>query len=163
MTPQQQCKTLLQKRKSLMLSTRDSNGLIETSVTPFVYLEGVFYIYVSELAKHTQNCLWQIEHNQPQVSALITADEAETEQMFARERITLQLKLAKVMRNQNGYNTVLKQFAEEFGDIIELLSGLSDFHLFALTPISGGYVRGFGQAFAFENSPCLQLQPINKR
>lgn len=162
MTHQQQCEAFLNRRKTLLLSTLDKEGVLETSVAPFVFLDGLFYIYISELAKHTQNCLWQIEQNRPQVSALLVADESETEQLFARERITLQLNASELKREQCEYILVLQKFADDFGDIIGMLSSLPDFHLITLTPINGGYVRGFGQAFAFESCPCQGLMPIKR-
>ena len=37
---------------------------------------------------------------------------------------------------------------EKFGETIELLRSLPDFHLLALTPVNGKYVAGFGKAYS---------------
>jgi len=176
MTNQQQCKAFFKSQKSLVLSTLDATGQLETSVAPFVLYDEKIYIYVSELAKHTQNLLWLIEgnryHNQSQgqdtldsdlpglVSAILIADEAQTEQLFARERITLQLLANEVDRENSDYSKVLGLFQQQFGEVVDVLSGLSDFHLIQLSIVKGGYVKGFGQAFAFESKPCDNLTPV---
>lgn len=170
MTNQQQCEAFFNSRKSLILSTLDAKGSLETSVAPFVYKDDKLYIFVSELAKHTQNLLGLIERNESSkdlntpglLSAILLADEIQTEQLFARERMTLQLSVAEVLSSDKGYSDLLNEFAEKFGEVISVLRGLSDFHLFEFTIQKGGYVKGFGQAFAFENKPCNGLQPISR-
>lgn len=170
MTNQQQCETFFKSRKSLILSTLDSQGALETSVAPFIFKDDKLYIFVSELAKHTQNLLGLIVSNESLkstklpglVSAILLADEAQTEQLFARERITLQLSVAELSAKDKAYSDLLNDFADQFGEVISVLRGLSDFHLFEFTIQKGGYVKGFGQAFAFENKPCNALQPISR-
>jgi len=162
MTNQQLCERFFEARKTIILSTIDKQHITETSVTPFVVVNSKLYIYVSELAKHTQNLLWLLEQSQTQISALVMADESATEQLFARERITLQLRVDEVKYQQEDYATVLAKFTKQFGEVISMLSTLPDFHLFALTPIKGGYVRGFGQAFAFDGCPCQNLTAIKR-
>ncbi|GAB6071096.1 heme utilization protein HutZ [Thiomicrorhabdus hydrogeniphila] len=171
MTHQQMCQTFFKSRKTLILSTQDREGVIETSVAPFVFIDGVFYIYISELAKHTQNLMQQLQSFEAnptldddfvQISGLLLADENQTEQLFARERITLQLTVAKVSKESEKYQTIISLLSKEFGEVVTMLKSLPDFHMFALTTIKGGYVRGFGQAFAFNDYPCQELAPITK-
>lgn len=170
MTNQQQCETFFISRKSLILSTLDAQGALETSVAPFIYKDDKLYIFVSELAKHTQNLLGVIESNKQStdlntpglVSAILLADEAQTEQLFARERMTLQLSVEEILAKDKAFSDLLNEFAEQFGEVVSVLRGLSDFHLFEFTIQTGGYVKGFGQAFAFENKPCNGLQPISR-
>ncbi|MEA1989726.1 MAG: hypothetical protein U9N57_11055 [Pseudomonadota bacterium] len=170
MTNQQQCEIFFKSRKSIILSTLDSLGTIETSVAPFVYKDDKLYIFVSELAKHTQNLLGLIERNESSkdlntpglVSAILLADESQTEQIFARERMTLQLNVAELLADDKSYSDLLNEFANQFGEVVSVLRGLSDFHLFEFIIQKGGYVKGFGQAFAFEDRPCKGLQPISR-
>ncbi|BCN94131.1 heme utilization protein HutZ [Thiomicrorhabdus immobilis] len=170
MTNQQQCEAFFESRKTLILSTVDSKGGLETSVAPFVFHNGKVFIFVSELAKHTQNLLWLIEQNQTLtnnrlpglVGGLLLADESQTEQLFARERMTLQLLASEVDKHSQQYAELLELFQQQFGEVVELLSGLSDFHMIELAIQNGGYVKGFGQAFAFENNPCSGLTPITR-
>lgn len=162
MTHQQDCQAFFDSRNSLILSTLDKDNITETSVTPFVKLNGALYIYVSELAKHTKNLLWMLQNEFTQLSGLLVADESSTEQLFARERMTLQLHVEEIKREQDTYNQAIALFSEQFGEVVAMLSSLPDFHLMKLTPINGGYVRGFGQAFAFENGVCHGLKPISR-
>jgi len=170
MTNQQQCEAFLKTRQTLILSTQAQTGTLETSVAPCVLVDGVVYIFVSELAAHTQNLLWTIEHNSnlPDeksilVSGLFVADESETEQLFARERITLQFVPTEILADETQYQTVLQKMAQQFGEVMSVLTSLPDFHLIALKPKKGGYVKGFGQAFAFNDCLCQDLTPITKK
>jgi len=176
LTPQQQCLDFFESRSTLILSTFDSHGTLETSVAPFVIDEaGYLYLFVSELALHTQNILEWIKAKEVAVSNLVSlkppgliscllvADEMETNQLFARERLTMQLDLAEIDRASALFELIMTRFEFKFGEVITLLKSLSDFHLIQLTPITGGYVKGFGQAFTFKGCPCQQLQSIKQK
>jgi len=169
-----QCRTFLMSRQSVMLSTQSSNGELECSVVPFVELkEGEFAIFVSELAQHTQNLLFLIDSLNAQkptnqksaglVAGLWVSDESATEQLFARERLTMQLAVELMGANQSQRSEALALMQVEFGEVIDVLAGLPDFHCFKLTVQSGRYVKGFGAAYEFLNCPCQSLQGINGR
>lgn len=174
MTHQEFCTTFWQTRRSVILSTQSETGVSETSVTPFVVDEaGHLYVFISELAQHTQNILaWMDKHRGTSsddlpaaalMSALVVADESETEQLFARERLTLQLAACEITPEQAEYESLLQRFEAEHGDVVSMLKSLPDFHLIQLTSVRGGYVRGFGQAFTFEGCPCQNLTPISRK
>ena len=163
-----QCEALLEQQKTLTLSTVNPKGMLETSVTPFLVDDGHFYIYISELAQHTQNLLsvTAVEDSSvssPVISGLIVKDEAETEQPFARERLAIQFQVNPVETGSQRFLTVMTRFEARFGEVVRVLQGLPDFHLFELTPVNGQYVRGFGQAFAFEGAPCKALRAVQRR
>jgi putative heme iron utilization protein len=173
---QQQCLAFIESRSTLILSTSDSQGVLETSVAPFVSDDmGYLYIFVSELAQHTQNILQLITAKEmassngvllklPRlVSCLLLADESQTEQLFARERLTMQLDLAEIPRAAPQFDLIMTRFESRFGDVISLLKGLPDFHLIQLSPLTGGYVKGFGQAFSFVGCPCQEIQPVKRQ
>lgn len=159
MSPAEQAKLFLQNRQSIHLSTITdaTKGVVETSVAPFIYSNGHFYIYVSELAQHTQNllALMQTDNSQSEnslISGLISADEKQTEQIFARERLALQMNVSEVEKDTEDYKVLLSEFEKTFGEVVLMLQSLPDFHLFKLKVESGSYVRGFGQAFSFTGS-----------
>ena len=163
-----QCQALLEQQKTLMLSTANPKGVLETSVTPFLLDDGRFYIYISELAQHTQNLLsvTAAENSPaslPVISSLIVKDEAETEQPFARERLAIQFQVSPVETGSQRFLTVMNRFEARFGEVVNVLQGLPDFHLFELTPLNGQYVRGFGQAFVFKGAPCKALSAVQRR
>ncbi|GKT12606.1 MAG: heme oxygenase (biliverdin-IX-beta and delta-forming) [Thiomicrorhabdus sp.] len=173
MTDLQRCQDFWQARRSVILSTQDQAGLIETSVTPFISDEqGCLYVFISELAQHTQNLLNLMASRAEKtdqifqaggVSALLVADESETEQLYARERITLKLDATEITRGSVEYDQLIAKFEAEFGEVIGLLNSLPDFHLIQLKPISGGYVIGFGKAFTFDGFLSDGLTPISKK
>lgn len=164
----------LDSRKSLVMSTLDDKGQTETSVAACLFYEECFYIFISELSQHTQNLLKATAGDQKtHISGLLLADEVDTEQMFARERLSFQFlvekfpvptKQAASESNQanNEYQNVLQQFAIQFGEVVSVLQSLPDFHLFKLIPQKGNYVVGFGQAFAFDKLPHYGLKAIKK-
>ncbi|MEA3404170.1 MAG: HugZ family protein [Pseudomonadota bacterium] len=164
---EQQCQDFLQSRQSLLLSTQAVSGELETSVVPFVQLnEGEFAIFVSELAQHTQNLL--VLEKLPKsnstglVAGLLLADESETEQMFARERLSMQLSVERITEEPLRSDTI-SNMQNQFGEVVEVLRGLPDFHCFKLKVVSGRYVRGFGAAYEFAACPCQGLQGIKGR
>ena len=50
-------------------------------------------------------------------------------------------------RTEVLYTEQLKALKDQFGSVVDVLSNLSDFHLFALHVEAGQYVVGFGQAY----------------
>ncbi|MCW9053284.1 MAG: pyridoxamine 5'-phosphate oxidase family protein [Motiliproteus sp.] len=134
---------LQQDQQSLLLATVTATGQPESSYAPYFRdAQGDFYIFVSELATHTGNL---IAH--PQCSILFIRNEAETRNIFARERLSFECIAVDTPRENKLYGEVLDQMTEQFGEMIKLLRGLPDFHLIKLKPESGRYVVGFGKAY----------------
>jgi heme iron utilization protein len=141
---------LLAAQQTLLLSTASATGMPDISYAPFVRDEsGCFNILISELAAHTGNLLAN-----PHASVMFIRPESESNNLFARERAIFDCIAKPIDRNNAGYSTQLMALHKQFGDIIELLQSLSDFHLFALAPVSGRYVAGFGQAFTINIKDC---------
>ncbi|WP_319380962.1 pyridoxamine 5'-phosphate oxidase family protein [Thiomicrorhabdus sp.] len=162
MKAQSFCEEFVAGRKALVLSTLDENGKVETSTMPFAIREdGRLYILVSELALHTRNLLYlcSFERAETVVSGLLLEDEVQSEQPFARQRISFQARVAHLQSESSEAQEALELLKSRFGEIVELLSGLGDFHLFSLQPFEGGYVKGFGQAYRFEGGFCNHLRP----
>ncbi|NOT85172.1 MAG: HugZ family protein [Methylococcaceae bacterium] len=138
-----QYQDLLLSQQTLLLSTVSEQGLPEISYAPFIRDEaGYFNIYISELASHTRNLL-----KNPQASILFIRPEAVSNNLFARERAVIACTAKKILRDDDSYFSRLQALQEKFGEVINLLSSLNDFHLFALCPESARYVVGFGRAF----------------
>ncbi|BCL75250.1 hypothetical protein JHS3_09860 [Jeongeupia sp. HS-3] len=127
-------------RKTLAISCLDEAGLPFISYAPYVHKDGRLYIYISRLAEHYQ-CI----DERRQANVMLLADEADTANLFGRERARW-LCAASNLGNK-GHEDVFALFNERFGEkMLDLLRGL-DFSLFELTPAAGRYVVGFGQAF----------------
>ena len=145
-----------QSVKTLQLSTLTSEGKPYASYSPFVEDElGNFYIFVSQLAGHTQNLL-----ENPQASILLIQDEVEARQIFARKRLSYQCDVEAVSPEDSNYNLTLDSMEKRFGNVVELLRSLPDFILFKLTPYQGQYVKGFGKAYKLTGEGLLALEHI---
>ena len=148
---------LLANQQTLLLSTASTTGLPDMSYAPFVRDEsGCFYILISDLAAHTGNLMAN-----PHASVMFIRPESESNNLFARERVIFDCTATEIDRRNDCYSTQLMALQQQFGDIVEVLRSLSDFHLFALAPVSGRYVAGFGQAYTI-NVIDGSLTPLRK-
>ncbi len=143
---------LLQQR-CLMLATVDGEGRPEASTLPFLLHGDEFVVLASELARHTHNL-----RQQGEAAVLITEDEAECRQPFARQR--LQMRCRAQLVTETDQTEVLREgFMDRFGKTVELLTSLPDFRFFALHPVEAQLVTGFGQAWRLD-WPARRLQRI---
>lgn len=145
------CDQLIRNQKTLLLASRSEQGDADISYAPYVCEEFTFYIFVSELAKHTKNLL-----THPQASILFIQSEAEANNLFARQRLTLECRVTEIGHNDPIYSKQLAAMELTFRETVSLLRSLSDFHLLALSPERGQFVAGFGQSFAVDANGCLQ-------
>jgi putative heme iron utilization protein len=141
---------------SLQIATLGSEQMPEASYAPFVWHDNACYLFLSDLAKHTRN----LKLN-PSISVMMIEDEAKSRNKFARRRIVLQGSVQMIDREQDLFETVLIEFRARFGEVMKLLEPLQDFHLFQITPGSGRFIRGFGQAYAIAGEDFDELVHIN--
>lgn len=147
--------SLTASRKTLMLATLNPNREAEISVTPFIKQGLNFYIFISELANHTQNI-----KTHPELSIMLIEDEQDTQNCFARKRLSYQCLAHEIPRTEANWVEVINEFEAQLGKTVSLLKTLPDFHLFELKALSGNYVQGFGQAYSLsgEQLKVLTLQ-----
>lgn len=145
-------KALIASRKTLLLATLNADRQAEISVTPFIKQDLNFYIFVSELSKHTQNLRIHAELN-----IMLLEDEQDTQNCFARKRLTYQCRAREIPREDATRESILKHFEEQLGKTVSLLRSLPDFHLFELKALSGNYVQGFGQAYSLSGDRLESL------
>jgi putative heme iron utilization protein len=143
---------------TLILATVSGGGVPEASYAPFIRIAGVWYVFISELAQHTQNLIAT-----PQASVLLIEAEQDAANLFARRRVSFQMRVHEVSRETSEWHDIIDAFEVRFGDIVSMIRGLSDFHLMALTPISGGFVRGFAQAFVLGGEDMLLVANRRER
>ncbi len=140
------CHKLIASQQTLLLSTATANGTPDISYAPFVQDQtGCFYVFVSELASHTANLL-----QNPQASVMFIRPESESHNLFARERAVFECKAKEIPHDYEIYAVQLQALSTKFGEVVNLLRSLSDFHLFALRPENGRYVIGFGRAYIID-------------
>lgn len=88
-------------------------------------------------------------------------DEQDSRQIFARQRASYQCDVEIVHRDVEEYAIILDKLEDRFGNVVDLLRGLSDFILFRLKPYQGQFVMGFGKAFKLRGEGLLKLEHID--
>lgn len=152
----QEVRELLSRFRTLTLATVSADGVPEASYAPFIRTEDdSFYVYVSGLARHTRNLLAT-----GAASVLFMEEEREASQPFARRRLTFDCRAEAVARDTPQWNEIMDRFAHEFGEVIALIRGLTDFQLFRLTPETATYVRGFAQAYRASDGALDRFEHI---
>jgi putative heme iron utilization protein len=144
--------SLLQSCNTLQLATLSPDNQPEASYAPYTYVDGHYYIFVSELASHTQNIL-----HDPNVSLMLIESEADARNPFARKRFSAQCLATEISREADSYVPLLDQLEQRFGSTIGMLRTLPDFHLFELQAQQGRLVVGFGKAFELDVEQLAQL------
>jgi putative heme iron utilization protein len=126
---------------SVMLATTNSDGLADVSYAPTLQLNGRFYITISALAAHTQNIM-----QTPNLSLLFIEPETPAN-LFRRQRSMIRCRAELIARETQAWVQLMDAFEQKLGKMIRTLRGLTDFHLFELTPMQATYVRGFAQTY----------------
>ncbi|RJX69997.1 heme utilization protein HutZ [Vibrio sinensis] len=139
-------------RKTLQLATISPEGAPNATYAPFAFDSHAYYILVSDIASHGRN----LKTNR-NVSIMMVEDESEAKQVYARKRLTFDTNAELVEKQSQAWHSGIAALQARFGEIIENLSQLGDFNLYRLTPESGRYVKGFGQAFEISGNDLLDF------
>ena len=153
---QQEFQSLREGLKTVQLATIDADGYPEASYAPYVWVEDACYLYLSELARHTINLTAN-----PAISLLLIESETKSKNLFARRRIILQGKVEKIARKTDRFLITMSEFKKQFGDFIDVIEPLQDFHLFQIVPQSGRFIRGFAQAYELTGVGLKQTRHID--
>jgi len=146
-------KELLEPFQSTVLATQGSNGYPFNSYAPFYYDGEVVYIFISDIATHAKNM-----QTSPKASAFFIEDESVTSNIFRRKRISLQCDVERIAREDARFEPIMQDFQAKFdGGTLPMLIGMSDFNLYALTPIYGEATFGFGEAYHIGGEKMNQL------
>lgn len=135
-------KRLHKENITLVMATTDDNQIAHASYTPFAVIDGNYYIYIANIAEHTQHVI-----NRPIFDVLIIDDQSSTKNIYARKRVTYQVKAEEVTKGNDEFQQGIDALIARAGKTVNVLAGLGDFHLFRLTPLKGTLVTGFGKAF----------------
>lgn len=128
--------------QSVMLCTVGEDGSPHSGYTPFVFDGKELIVFVSQLSLHTRDLLAN-----PQVSAMLISDEGQSDQIFARTRVSYQCRAVRVDAGSESYDRLLDKLQARHGKMVGLLRQLPDFVLFRFQPFKGQFVMGFGQAY----------------
>ena len=97
---------------------------------------------------------------------LFIESEETADQIYARKRLRFQCEAERFPRQTPAWDDLIPEFSSRFGEIIDVLSALPDFELFALKPLNGQWVSGFGKAFDFRGrmeGEAAHLNPKKER
>lgn len=137
---------------TLTMSSMSSKLKPHISYAPFVMQDNKYYICISKMAKHTNNLL-----NTPTASIMFIEDEAETKNSFARNRVTFDVDVLNIPRDQDQFMDIMELFNDKFGEKASIYKQMSDFYLFELIPDGGRAVFGFGKAYKYKNGAFSPL------
>lgn len=135
-------KELVESLGSFILATVDENGNPTASYAPFVQIGNDFYTLVSFMAKHTRNLA-----EGRKVSVMFIEDESATKQIYARDRLTIDVATSQVERDSEEWNNVIEKLTVKHGKVVGIISGMTDFIMIKMQPTKGSYVNGFGSAY----------------
>lgn len=141
---------LKEKAQTLIIASVDSDGNPLASYSPFVILNGFYYILISDVAKHAANL-----RQRGKANVMLIEDEAQARYIYARERLGFNVIVEEVTAESEEFVTGVQALGQRFGEIVSELSAMKDFNLFRLTPSQGVYVKGFGQAFVISDNELV--------
>ncbi len=83
--------------------------------------------------------------------------------MVVRERAFFRCNVQELPRGTEKCDVWIDKMQEAFGNTVQVLRNLPDFHLSALKPINGQYTIGFGKAFSIHKDGSLSHIVIDKK
>ena len=113
-----------------------------------------FYIYISTLAKHTNNMI-----KTKKISFMILDEKSQN--VFAKKRITFNGEIKIIDRETEIFNELMAQMKNKLGETIDMIKHMKDFHLIKITPISGLLVHGFAKAFVLHGEGLSEIKHLN--
>ena len=147
----------MKEAKNVYTSSVDENTKPEISYSPCVVDdEKNVYILVSDLSKRTSSLV-----QGRNVSLMFIEPEEQCEEMYVRIRLIFECSTKQIERKTEKWNEQIPVFLDMFGEIINVLTSLSDFKMFCFSPVSGSYVKGFGKAYTIEGGALNQISHIN--
>lgn len=135
---------------SAILATVNGEGFADASYAPILSYQGNYYVFVSELANHTQNLF-----NHHRLTVMFIEPET-VANLFRRKRSMIQCNAQFIDRDDMRWHDILNEFERVLGKMMRQLRDFSDFCLFEVVPEQATYVRGFAQAYRLSES---ELKP----
>lgn len=144
----QEVELFLETFQALVMASLTPEGEPHASTAPYIRIGNDFYILISTVAQHGRNLLAS-----KKVSLLFAEDESITQQPFARKRITIEATAGEIDRSDREFTQAIERLKAHFdSELVAMLLGMGDFHLFKLSPLSGSVVMGFGRAYRLNNN-----------
>ena len=135
------------QQQTLILASQSEENEPLASYAPFIENEeSCFFLLLSNLAGHSAN-LHSHQEQQSLVSVLLIEDEQSARNIFARRRLSYSCRVNIWSRKHPQWQQTINTLQHKFGKTIEVLAHLEDFNIYCLSPQTGHYIRGFGQAY----------------
>lgn len=141
--------------QTAVIASLSADGEPEVSYAPVIQHQACFYIYISQLASHTQNL---IDH--PQAELLFIEDESRANNLFARERVRLKIIADLIPRDSETWQKIIALFSQQHPQMMSLLTSMQDFQLFRLTPQQAHYVAGFAQTYTLSGAQLTEVRHV---
>ncbi len=140
--------SFMKEAKTVYISSVTERGSPEISYSPCIVDETKnIYIIVSDLSKRTSSLI-----QGRNVSLMFIESEDRCKEIYVRTRLIFECSTAQIERLSDKWNEQIPIFLEKFGDIIDVLTSLTDFKMFCFKPINGTYIKGFGKAYTINVS-----------
>ena len=133
--------------RTMYLAINGADKLPEMGVSPFIRRDGDLYIYTSHLSPHVRDLI-----DQGEATCMLCADEADSQNIWARNRLKFSVKAREIMRDDGSFDNLCNDFTLAHGPTMNLIRNFTDFHLIRLTPQNGVLVLGFAKAFIVSGS-----------
>ena len=109
-------------QKSLTVAVLDESAVPDMGVSPFIRRDDGLYIYTSHLAGHVQALL-----EQKRASFIITLDEADTVNIWARHRLKFAGAVNEVPRDATDFLGLCDDFTAVHGNTMPLIKNFTDY------------------------------------
>ncbi len=139
---------------SLIISTVDTDCTPLTSYSPFVKLEGNYFICISSMLPHYTN---MIETKKAHV--MIIEDESKANHIYARNRLYFSAQCALEPEAEK----ILQLFDARYGDALSFLRDMKDFKVIKLIPQEKSLVLGFGAAYKMDTEGNIGAKSVGHK
>ncbi len=137
-------KRLHQRTLSLMLATQAHESQPHVSHAPFVALDGVYYVLMSEGTAHSLDL-----QPQSQAGILLLEDAGTHEADGTQMRLSWVVSAHILPQQASCYQQVLLELQQRFGQVVERLKQLQNVNIFELVPQHGRVMVGRAETHAF--------------
>ena len=148
-------KTFENDKLSLILSTTSLNNEPLTNYSPFVTLEGKYFICISSQLPHYKNIV-----QTKKAHVLIIEDEAKASNIYARKRLYFSVACQLF---ENNTEDIFNLFDKRYGESLSFLRNMKDFKIIELTPGEKSLVLGFGAAYKMDMNGELASKNIEHK
>lgn len=140
--------SFLDSKKSVILSTVNSEGEPFASYSPFAQdEEGNFYVFVSTAVAHSHNM-----YATGKAHIMFLQDESDAKHIYARQRLYFKAKAEKFDAEDERFEKIATLFENKLGEEASLVRKMTDSRFYKLTPYDGNLVLGFGAAFKVDET-----------